>query len=136
MHQNDISSSFIHLDLNDTGLDDLVKEILFKLLILKSFNSNENIIYFGENIQFIIELPVGFLNFCEKYQILKYVEKHNIDSLLPLKLSSEDIKIKDSFIQIVSNTFKFYENKKINEYNIDLESNNFLSQEEYQSLID
>ena len=136
LHQDDVGSSVIHIDLNDTCLDELVKEILFKLLILKSFRSNENIIYFGEDIQFIVELPVGFLNYCEKYHILKYAEKQNIESLLPLKLSSKDLKIKDSFIQIVSNTLKIYDNNRISEYNIDLESNDLLSNEECQNLID
>ena len=136
LNQNDINSSVIHLDLNDTSLDELVKEILFKLLILKEFSVNEDIIYFGENIQFIVELPVGFLNFFEKYQVLKYSEKQNIDKLLPLKLSSTDIKVKDSFIQIVSNTLKLYEKGVINENNLDLESSDLLSNEECQKIID
>lgn len=135
LNQNNIASSVIHLDLNDTSLDDLVKEVLFKLLILKSFNSNENIIYFGENIQFIVELPVGFLNYCEKYHILKYVEKRNIDKLLPLRLSSSDTKIKDSLIQIVANTLKIKNNNQIDENNIDLESSTLLSKEECEKLI-
>ena len=137
LNQNDINSSVIHLDLNDTSLDELVKEILFKLLILKEFSVNEDIIYFGENIQFIVELPVGFLNFFEKYQVfLKYSEKQNIDKLLPLKLSSTDIKVKDSFIQIVSNTLKLYEKGVINKNNLDLESSDLLSNEECQKIID
>ena len=67
------------------------------MIQLKRFYLNNQ--HYREDIQFIVELPVGYLNYFEKYHILKLVEKSNIDKLLPLRLSSGEVQIKDSFTQ-------------------------------------
>lgn len=54
---------YLHLDLSESDNDDLIQEVLFKLIILKFLNSEENIFYLGYDIHLIIEIPKGFIDF-------------------------------------------------------------------------
>ena len=49
-----------------------MNEILFKLIILRFIDSNEKIFYLGYDIQLIIEIPKGFIEFDKKYKILNF----------------------------------------------------------------
>ena len=60
----------MNLVLSDTDNDDLKTEILFKLIILRYLNSNDNIFYLGYDINIIIEIPQGFVDDLEKYKLL------------------------------------------------------------------
>ena len=60
---------YLHIDLSDTDKDELMNEILFKLIILKYLDSNEEIFYLGYDINIIIEIPQGFTDFEKKFRI-------------------------------------------------------------------
>ena len=73
--------TYLHLDLSETDNDDLMQEVLFKLIILKFLNSEENIFYLGYDIHLIIEIPKGFIDFEKKYKLLNLFNKTYIDKL-------------------------------------------------------
>ena len=50
-------TTYLHLDLSEPDNDDLMNEILFKLLILRYLDSNEKIYYLGYDINIMIEIP-------------------------------------------------------------------------------
>ena len=75
---------YLHINLSETDNDDLMNEILFKILILRYIDSNEKLYYLGNDINIIIEIPRGFYDFEEKYKILKLFNKIYIDKLCPL----------------------------------------------------
>lgn len=98
--------------MHQTDLYSILREFLFKLLILKAYDINDNIFIIGNKINFIIELPFGFTNYIEIIPFLNIFPIQSIDKSFPLRLDSKKGKIKDSNIQIVSNILKlFYENK-------------------------
>ena len=125
----------IHLDLNQTDLYSLLREFLFKLLILKVYDINENIFFMGNKINFIIELPFGFTNYLEIIPFLNIFPIQSIDQSFPLRLDSKKGKIKDSNIQIVSNILKLFYENKIDKKTINLSSDELLSEEECQNIL-
>ena len=112
---------YLHINLSETDNDELMNEILFKLLILRYLDSNEKIYYLGYEINIIIEIPNGFIIFEEKYKILKLFKKIYIEKLCPLRLEENAILIKHSPISIVAETLYLYETQLIRENNINLE---------------
>ena len=113
--------SYIHIDLSESDNDDLMNEILFKLLILRFLDSNEKIFYLGNDINLIVEIPRGFIDFEEKYRILKLFNKKYIDKLCPLRLEENIKYIRDSPISIVAEVLDLYEKGEIQTKNIDLD---------------
>ena len=109
-------NSVIHLDLYDTNKVNLMKEFLFSLLITKSYSRGENIFYLGNKIEIKIEIPFGFVNFNQKFPILRLFKQTEIkiENLPKLKISNE----LTSNMQIACNYLKFYKEDKINDYNI------------------
>ena len=129
--------SVIHLDLKQTSLYSLLREFLFKLLILKSYDINENIFYLGNNINIIIELPYGFIDYLQIIPFLDIFTQKEFDKMLELRVDIKDkMKIRDSNIQIVSNILKLYYENKINIESVDLESEILLKEEECQIILD
>ena len=114
-------TTYLHLDLSETDNDDLMNEILFKLLILRYLDSNEKIYYLGYDIHILIEIPNGFCEFDKKYKILNLFKKTNIDNLRPLRLEENVNLIKDSNISIVAEVLSLYDNGKIAKENINLD---------------
>ena len=115
-------TTYLHLDLSDTDNDDLMNEILFKLLFLRYLDSNEKIYYLGYDIHILIELPNGFCEFDKKYKILNLFKKIHIDNLRPLRLEENVHLVKESNISIVAEVLSFYDNGDIDRKNIDLEA--------------
>ena len=111
----------MHIDLSETDNDDLMNEILFKLLILRFIDSNDNIFYLGNDIHIIIEIPRGFIDFEEKYKILKLFKKIYFEKLNPLRLEENAVYIRDSPISIVAEVLYLYESNEIGIKNIDLD---------------
>ena len=111
---------YLHLDLSETDNHDLMNEILFKLIILKFLNSEEKIIYIGYDINLIIEIPQGFIDFEKKYKFLNLFNKIYIDKLKPLRLEENVKNIIDSPISIVAEVLTLYDNNKIGTTNINL----------------
>jgi hypothetical protein len=134
--QKEIANYVIHFDLSETNLIELVKEILLKILILKKLDINEQIFYFGDELNLKIELPNGFYNYMDKFPILSLFQKTEIKKLLPLKIDGALTKIRESPIFVVANTLQKYKEGKIGEENIDLELDNQLSNKACESIID
>ena len=126
---------YLHLDLSDTDKDELMNEILFKLVILRYLDSNEEIFYLGYDINIIIEIPQGFFDFEKKYKILTLFKKEFIDKLRPLRLEENARFLRESPISIVSEVLTYYEEDKIGKRNIDLDDPISMSAEECELII-
>ena len=126
---------YLHLDLSDTDKDDLMNEILFKLVILRYLDSNEEIFYLGYDINIIIEIPQGFFDFEKKYKILTLFKKEFIDKLRPLRLEENARFLRESPISIVAEVLTSYEEDKIGKRNIDLDDPISMSAEECEDII-
>ena len=113
-------NTYIHLDLSDTDNDDLMNEILFNITILRYLESNEKIYYIGNDINLIIEIPKGYVEFDKKYRLLDRFNKIYIDKLKPLRLEENIRLIGDSPISIVAEVLNLYDNNQIGTVNIDL----------------
>ena len=110
---------YLHLDLSETDNDDLMNEILLKLLILRYLESNNNIYYLGNELKILIEIPRGFIDFEEKYRILKLFKKIYINKLPPLRLEENIQLVQNSPISIVAETLELLEsNNYINNINL------------------
>ena len=131
----------IHIEIYQTNFYSLLREFLFKLLVLKFYDFSNDIFYLGEKIKIIIELPFNFVNYFSVLPFLKIFQIINIENIYPLRISNikNDItkmKIKESNILIVANTLNYYNIQYINKINIDLESENKLSEEKCQEILD
>ena len=115
------NATYLHLDLSETDNDDLMNEVLFKLLILRYIDSYEKIFYLGFDIHLIIEIPKGFIEFDRKYKLLNLFTKIYIDKLNPLRLEENINFIRDSPISIVAEVLSLYDNNQIETTNIDLD---------------
>ena len=113
---------YLHLDLSDTEKDELMNEILFKLIILRYLDSSEEIFYLGHDINIIIEIPQGFFDFKKKFKMLNLFKQEYIDKLRPLRAERSTGKIWQSPIAIVGEVLKAYEEGSIGKKNIDLDS--------------
>ena len=113
-------NSYLHIDLSETDDDILMNEILFKLIILRYIDSNEEIFYIGNKVYIIIEIPNGFVELNKKYKMLNFFKNTHIKMLKPLKLEENSKIIDESPISIVSEVFILYDKKKISEEDIDL----------------
>ena len=116
------NKTYLHLDLSETDNDDLMTEILFKLIIMRYLDSNETIYYLGYDVHIIIEIPKGFIEFDKKYKLLNLFKKIYIDKLYPLRLEEGAKIIKDSPISIVAEVLEMYDNNQIGTKNIDLKA--------------
>ena len=127
--------NYLHLDLSETDNDDLLTEILFKLLILKYIDSKRNIYYLGNDLNIMIEIPKVYYNFNEKYTILKLFNNIYIDNLRPLRLEEGVKYIKDSPISIVAEVLEIYESHEIAMQNINLDAPITKTGEECEKII-
>ena len=126
---------YIHLDLSETDNDDLMTEILFKLIYLKYIDSEEKIFYIGYDINLIIEIPTGFIDFEEKFKILNLFNKVNIQKLGQLRLEEGAKFIKDSPISIVAEVLTLYDTDKIGKTNINLDGPITKTEKECEEII-
>ena len=58
LETQDCKYIYLHLDLSDTEQDELMNEILFKLIILRYLDSTDEIFYLGHDIKIIIEIYI------------------------------------------------------------------------------
>ena len=112
---------YLHLDLSDTDRDELMNEILFKLIILRYIDSSEEIFYLGHDINIIIEIPQGFFDFKIKFKMLNLFKEEYIDKLRPLRIEKDVRLVGQSPIALVGEVLNSYEEGKISKKNIDLE---------------
>ena len=128
----------IHIDINQTNLISLLKDFLFKILILKFYDYNNDIFYLGDNIKIILELHSDFINYISLIPFLSFFDINYIDKIYPLRISQEKKveKIKDTNIQIVVNTLLNYYKSYIHKINIDLDSEKLLTEEDCENVLD
>ena len=109
-------NSVLHLDLNDSDKIVLMLEFLLSILILRFYGQNEDIFFLPKNIPIKIEVPNTFINFFEKFIILKLfkITEIKIDNLAPL-IVPENINCN---IEIVANYLKALNENGINEYDL------------------
>ena len=112
----------MHLDLSETDNDDLLREILFKILIMKYIDSKRNIYYLGYDLNLMVEIPKVYYNFNEKYTFLKLFNKIHIEELKPLRLEEGAKCIGDSPISIVAEVLDLYGTHEIALQNINLKA--------------
>ena len=119
-------SGLLHLDLSETDNDELTRDIIFSLTILKKYGYNENIICFSKDIQIYIELPFGFSDFKKRFEILNAFKEHKLDIYnLPKLVDKKQgafTMIIDSDIQIVAGILNLFDNNVIYNQTLDLYS--------------
>ena len=116
-----------HLDLYESKQTDLIREFLFSFLITKFYSKNEEIFYYGNEIEIKIEIPVFiFEDFLQKYPILKIFKFFpKLKSINRPKLIIDNQITSD--LQITFNYLKFYDEGRIdtNNINVNLIDNGF-----------
>ena len=118
----------IHVDLYDTINVDLMKDFLFSFLVNKLFYFDENMFYLGNKIKIYVEVPFGFVNFFEKFPILKLFKITQIS-----KENMQEFKVENdllSNIQITCNYLSMLENNTLSDNNLYIEKlSNFPDEE-------
>ena len=79
----------LHLDLSETNQIELFEDFLFSFLFLKEYSQNEDIFCYQNNVEIKIEIPKGFYDFSEKFNLLKLFKQKNIPSLPEFKILNE-----------------------------------------------
>ena len=117
----------LHLDLHNSNNIELIREFLFKFLILKFYSQKENFFFYGDEIKIKIEIPKSFIDFFDLFPILNYFEKINLTKEnMPHLIVSDNIL---SNIQIVCNYFKYME--VLNEKDIFIKNLNIIDNDDY-----
>ena len=99
--EKNFSNGIFHLDLYDTEKLDLTMEFLFSILVTKIYGQNDDIFYMPDNVEIMVEIPNGFIDFMKKFPILNIFNKIELrlNNLLPLIVEEK----LDNNIQIVAN---------------------------------
>jgi len=105
------NDSIIHLDLYDSEQNIQMSQFLFSILITKVFGENENIFYLPKEIGIKVEIPNGFIDFINKFPILKLFNNNKflIKDLPPLIVPKYFL----SNIQFVANYLKSFNEDRI-----------------------
>ena len=88
--------------------------------VMKLADENEKIFYLGHDVNIIIEIPKGFVEFDKKFKLLNLFKKIHIEKLCPLRLEEGKQLIGESDIATVAEVLDYYDNKRIGRENIDL----------------
>ncbi len=118
----------IHIDLYDTVNVDLMKDFLFSFLVNKLFYFDENMFYLGNKIKIYVEVPFGFVNFFEKFPILKLfkITQMSKENMPEFKVEKDLL----SNIQITCNYLNMLENNTLSDNNLYIEKlSNFPDEE-------
>ena len=108
----DLNKYILHINLTQTNDIELVKDFLFKLLILKKCELNENIIFIKPNISIYIELENTFCTYLNTYKILTLFIEKTI-TIKNIELTNE--------VKMISTMLTLFENNEILNRNIDIE---------------
>ena len=141
-----LKQNVIHIDLSDSKSENILKEFLFNFLILKYYGYNEKIFnynYYKARIIIKIELPNTYINYFDKYKILKFIPiekkinlRGNYQNNIPILKENNIITcIKDSKIQIVSKILKMFNDQSIQFSNPDLYSQDYINKNECNNII-
>ena len=101
----------MHIDLYDTDQKSLLNDFLYFVLFTKLYGQDDNIFYLSKKIKIYVEIPNSFINFFDKYPILKLFPNRELtlDPLEPL-IVPEDI---CSNVKIVSLYLKLLKEENV-----------------------
>ena len=116
----------IHFDITQTKEIELLNEFFFKLIVLRKWDLNENVKYFGKNVEIIIEVPNDYKDYLKEIQILSKLKIKNIEKINKINLSPE--------LTLVAKILTMYKSEDILKSEID-KIKLKLSQEECQNII-
>ena len=99
-----LTKGTLHLDLYDTEQIDLTMDFLFSIIITKIYGQNEDIFYLPNDVEIMIEIPNGFVDYLRKFPLLDSFKKTylELDKLAPLIVEKK----LDTNVQIVANYLK------------------------------
>ena len=125
-------SIILHIDLSSTNEIEIVNDFLFKLLILRKFDINENVIYIMPNIKIYIELENNIYSLRKYYKTLSIFpdKKENENELNKLK----KIKLTEK-AKLVSTILNNFEKHTLLSENIDLNRDYFDNKINYEEII-
>jgi len=105
------SNLLFHVDLFDTEQNSLMNDFLYFILITKLYGQDDNIFYLSKKIILYLEIPNSFIDFFDKYPILKSFPKKelSLENLEPLIVPNDIC----SKIKIVSLYLKFLKEENI-----------------------
>jgi hypothetical protein len=87
---SDINKKYlIHFDLKQNKEIELLNEFFFKLLILRKCDLDEDVIYFGKNVEIVIEIPNDFSDYLNDIQILSKLKVETINHIDKINPSEE-----------------------------------------------
>ena len=118
----------IHIDLYDTIFDQMLKEFLFKFLILKYYGYNDRIFSYNyTKVKIKIEIPNSYFDYLNKYKLLNYfgIKKYyKIDKIKEIEIENktDNNKLLKRKKQFVGNILRIYNNKTIKDKNIQINS--------------
>ena len=97
----------LHIDFTQTDNTEIVKDFLFKLLILKKFEIEENVIYLNQNIKIYIEIPNDFFDYINKYKILSNFQRSlKIKEIGEFKFDQNEDKENIKKVSVILTSFK------------------------------
>ena len=107
----DTNKNYIfYIILGQTKDIEILKEFIFKLLIFRRCDYNNNVKYLSSNVHIKIEIPNDFINYFTYIKFLLLYKIHNISTLQNINLSKE--------AKIVTTFLSKYENNELLNKNI------------------
>ena len=103
----------IHLDLTESEEKSILNEFFFSFLITKFYSNNENILYIPKDIDIYVEIPNCFVNYLDKFSILK------LNLFEKINITFDDMpsfNFPDSIINIFNNMLGINSNEEIREF--------------------
>ena len=116
---NDTNNLLLHIDLYDTDKKSLMNDFLYFVLFTRLYGQDNNIFYLSKKIKIYIEIPYSFINFLDKFPLLKLFpnKKLTLDSLIPLKVPEDicsNVKIVSLYLKLLKEENVLPENTSIN----------------------
>ena len=103
---NDKKNILLHVDLYETDQKTLMNDFLYFILITKLYGEDNNLFYLSKTIKIYLEIPNSFINFLDKYPLLKlFPEKelylNKLEPLIVPKYICSNIKIVSLYLKLL-----------------------------------
>ena len=97
----------MHIDFSQTNNTEIIKDFLFKLLILKKIEISENVIYIKKNIKIKIELANDFFSYTNEYRIFSlFMKTIVIRTINTFNFEKDEDKENIKKVSVILNSFK------------------------------
>ena len=97
----------LHIDFSQTNNTEIIKDFLFKLLILKKIEIGENVIYIKKNIKIKIELANDFFSYTNEYRIFSlFMKTIVIRTINTFNFEKDEDKENIKKVSVILNSFK------------------------------